>query len=241
MLTPRELTLPNGHVAVYHDNACHGEDAYVIRELSPYNALDVVLDGATGSGGKFASQHVAELLQSAPVAALDDVIGLLDATNRALYRRGRGSFFLTTVSLALKLGEALHVVTVGDSPMFLFRDGEMMSLTAATTGALPLGMNAMLGQQERLRYKTRQLTLRERDWLITASDGLTQNVAPSELVPVLQGITAPEEAVAALGALLDEKKRGNKGRVDDYTSFLPDDTTVVLRYIDPNVAPRPPA
>ena len=240
MLTPRELALPNGHVAVFHDNTCHGEDTYVIREFGPSSALDVVLDGATGSGGKFASQHVAELLQSAPIGTLDDLVGVLETTNQALHRRGRGSFFLTTVSLALKLGEALHVVTVGDSPVFLLRDGEMMSLTTATTGALPLGMNAMLGQQERLRYKTRQLTLRQRDWLIIASDGLTQNVAPSELVPLLHGITAPEEAVAALGALLDEKKRSNKGRVDDYTSFLPDDTTVVLRYIDPHVAPRSP-
>lgn len=233
--------LSNGHVAVYHDNTCHGEDAYVTRALSLENALDVVLDGVTGSGGKFASHHVVELLQSAPVASLSDVITLLDVSNRTLFQRGRGSFFLTTVSLALKLGDTLYVVSIGDSPMFLLRDDAMVSLTTATTGVLQMGMTSMLGQHERLRYKTHQLTLRERDWLIIASDGLTQNVAPSELVPLLHNMTAPEDAVAALGVLLDEKKRGNRGRVDDYTSFLLDDTTAVLRYLDPKATPDAPS
>jgi serine/threonine protein phosphatase PrpC len=233
----QEPSLHNGRAAAYHDNSCHGEDAFVIRDLGPYDALDAVSDGATGSGGRYASQYVAELLQNAAIASLDDVLTLLEEANRELYRRGRGRFFLTTLSLALKLGETLHVVSVGDSPVFLYRKGEIAPLTSATIGPMPLGMTHLLGQHERLRYKSRQLTLREKDWLIVASDGLVQNVAPRELAVVLDGDTTPEAAVAALRRLLCEKKRLNKGRGDDHTSFLPDDVTAVLRYLTPSCQP----
>src|SRR5690606_16474941 len=197
-----EPSLPSGHVAVYHDNSCHGEDAFVVRDLNPSDAFDAVLDGATGSGGRYASQHVAELLQSAAIASLDDVIAVMEGANRELYRRGRGRFFLTTLSLALKLGGTLHVVSVGDSPVFLCRSGEITSLTTATSGAIPLGMTHLLGQHERLRYKSRQLALQAKDWLIVASDGLIQNVTPCELLSLLDGHTTPEAAVAALRLLL---------------------------------------
>jgi serine/threonine protein phosphatase PrpC len=233
MPTLRQPALPNGRVAAYHDNACHGEDAYVSRGLRADAALDAVLDGATGSGGRFASQHVAELLRSAPVAGFSDILSLLEAANQALFRRGRGRFFLTTLSLALKLGDALHAVIIGDSPMFLVRDGEVVSLTAAPTGALHVGMSHLLGQHERLRYKARELALREGDWLIIASDGLLQNVAPRELIPLLHAAATPQEAVAALSTLLGDKRRHNRGRVDDHTGFLQDDVTAVFRYFEP--------
>lgn len=228
-----KLSLPNGRVAAYHDNSCHGEDAFVIRELTPDRALDAVSDGATGSGGRYASQHVADLLQNATVTDVHDVVALLGEANRELYRRGRGRFFLATLSLALKLGETLHVVSVGDSPIFLCRNGEIASLTTATVGPMSLGMTHLLGQHERLRYKSRELTLREKDWLIVASDGLIQNVAPRELVSLLDDATSPEAAVTALRSLLCDKKRRNRGREDDHTSFLPDDVTAVLRYLVP--------
>jgi protein phosphatase len=230
--------LPNGRVATYHDNSCHGEDAYVIREFDAQHALDAVLDGTTGSGGKVASQHVVELLQSAPVGSIDDVIILLETANQELFRRGRGSFFLTTVSLALKRGDVLDLVSVGDSPIWLMRDGAIVSLTTATMGSLSVGITQVLGQHERLRYKTRQLTLQERDWLIIASDGLTQNVAPAELAALLKSVTSPDDAVSAVGSLLREKRRTNKGRIDEHSSFLVDDVTAVFRYLAPVAEPR---
>jgi serine/threonine protein phosphatase PrpC len=228
---PHMPCLPNGCVAAYHDNSCHGEDAYVSRELSPCHALDAVLDGATGSGGRIASQQVAEALQRAVIGGLDDVLAVLEAVNRDLYRRGRGRFFLTTLSLALKLGDTVHVVHVGDSPVYLIRGGKAMALTSAATGAIVPGMTQVLGQQERPRYKHRHLALRPRDWLVLATDGLVQNVAPGELAALLAQVAGPQEAVSALDDLLAAKRRANRGRSDEHSSFIRDDTTAVFRYV----------
>ena len=49
---------PMVKLSVYHDNSCHGEDAYVTRELPQQIVLDAVLDGATGRGGADASTFV---------------------------------------------------------------------------------------------------------------------------------------------------------------------------------------
>jgi hypothetical protein len=63
--------LPNGRAAAYHDNSCHGDDAYVSRELHRYIALDAVLDGATGRGGAEASGYATAMLQEAKVETVD--------------------------------------------------------------------------------------------------------------------------------------------------------------------------
>ena len=228
---PSAQHLSNGRVASYHDNSCHGDDAFVTRELDRCRALDAVLDGATGRGGKYASRYVADALRDVAIAGLDDLIHLLQRTNEALFRRGKGSFLLTTLSVTLKLGDDLHIVSVGDSPVLLIRGGEMIALTAAARGSLPRGMTKVLGHSHQLSYAARQITLQAWDRLVLATDGITDNVAPTELASLVQEARSPEAAVAALHGLLGEKRRGNRGRIDDYSGFIRDDTTALIRYI----------
>jgi serine/threonine protein phosphatase PrpC len=228
---PAEQYLANGRVASYHDNSCHGDDAFVTRALDHCRALDAVLDGTTGRGGKYASRYVADSLREAAIERLDDVLSLLEMTNRALFQRGKGSFLLTTLSVALKLGDDLHVVSAGDSPVFLVRDGAMVVLTRAAEGLTPRGMTKVLGCSQKLFYSARQIALRAWDRLVLATDGITDNIAPAELASLVQEAPSPEAAVATLHNLLDEKRRGNRGRIDDHSGFLKDDTTAIIRYI----------
>jgi serine/threonine protein phosphatase PrpC len=231
---PPDQHLPNGRVASYHDNSCHGDDAFITREFDHCRALDAVLDGTTGRGGKYASRYVASSLREAAIERLDDLVSLLEMTNRALFQRGRGSFLLTTLSVALKLGDDLHVVSVGDSPVFLVRDRKMVVLTRATEGATPRGMTKVLGRSQTLFYAARQITLQAWDRLVLATDGITDNIAPTELASLVQEARSPEAAVAALHHLLGEKRRGNRGRIDEHSGFLRDDTTAIIRYIGPS-------
>ena len=231
---PSNQHLANGRVASYHDNSCHGDDAFVTRALDHCRALDAVLDGTTGRGGKYASRYVADSLRDATIERPDDLVDLLETTNRSLFQRGKGSFLLTTLSAALKLGCDLHVVSVGDSPVFLVRDGELVALTAAAEGPTPHGMTKVLGHSEKLSYAARHLTLRAWDRLVLATDGITDNIAPTELAALVQEARSPEAAVAALRTLLGEKRRGNRGRIGDHGGFLRDDTTAIIRYIGPS-------
>jgi serine/threonine protein phosphatase PrpC len=228
---PPHSAFPNGRAAAYHDNSCHGEDAFLTRELTHHLALDAVLDGATGRGGWEASSYAAEILGTANIESVDDLTAMLDEINRELFRRGRGRFFLTTISAALKVGQELHVLSVGDSPVLLIRHGDIIPLTPAAKSQPFLGMANALGRHEKLSYKTASVSLQVQDRVVLVTDGVIENVAPSELATLLGHASSPEEAVSAVRQLLAEKQRENKGRVDDRSSFRRDDATALIRYV----------
>jgi serine/threonine protein phosphatase PrpC len=228
---PTHSDLPNGSAGVFQDNSFHGEDAYITRELSRHIAIDAVFDGATGRGGADASGYAAKALQEATVDTIDGLTMLLDMTNQRLYQRGRGRFFLTTASVTLKIGSTLHVLNVGDSPVFLIRGHDITPLTGTAQGATFLGIANALGRHEKLSYKATSVSLEAEDRLVLATDGLIENVAPSELVALIDAERSPEQAVVALRQLFGEKKQGNKGRVDDSSGFRRDDATAIIRYI----------
>jgi serine/threonine protein phosphatase PrpC len=231
---------------VFQDNSYHGEDAYVTRELNDHITLDAVFDGATGRGGADASGYAAKALQEATIETVDSLTSFLDIANQRLFQRGRGRFFLTTASVALKIGSTLHVVNVGDSPVFLIRGHDIIPLTGTAQGATFLGIANALGRHDKLAYKATSISLEADDRLILATDGLIENAAPSELVALVDAAPSPEQAVAAVRQLLSEKKHANKGRVDDPSGFRRDDATAIIRYIglapsqDAASAPEPP-
>jgi serine/threonine protein phosphatase PrpC len=236
MTSQREL--PNGRAATYHDNSCHGEDVYVSRELSSHSVFDAVLDGTTGRGGANASAYVADLLREESIETVEDLASLLEVANTHLYRRGRGRFFLTTVSVALKIGSVLHVVSIGDSPVFLVRDRDIVPLTPTARGHAFQGMTTVLGHRDKLSTRTSSVGLQAGDRLVVGSDGLIENVAPSEMVGLIERTASPEAAVSALRQLFCEKKRANKGRVDDACGFRRDDATAIIRYLDCSPGPE---
>jgi serine/threonine protein phosphatase PrpC len=227
---PTHSDLPNGSAGVFQDNSYHGEDAYVTRELNRHLAIDAVFDGATGRGGADASGYAAKALQEATVDTIDGLTMLLDMANQRLFQRGRGRFFLTTASVTLKIGSTLHVLNVGDSPVFLIRGHDILPLTGTAKGATFLGIANALGRHEKLAYKATSISLEAEDRLVLATDGLIENVAPSELVALIAAAPSPEQAVVALRQLLGEKKQANKGRVDDSSGFRRDDATAIIRY-----------
>ncbi len=216
---------------MYHDNSCHGEDVYVTRELQQQIVLDAVLDGATGRGGADASAFAAEMLRGATVQTLEELTNLLDVANKRLFQRGKGRFFLTTAAVTLKIGASLYIVSVGDSAVFLIRGGDIVPLTFTTRGPTLLDVSNGLGRRETLSYKTTGATLSLQDRLVLATDGLIENVAPSELATLVGDAPSPEAAVSAVRQLLCEKKRTNRGRVDDHSGFRHDDATAIIRYI----------
>src|SRR5919109_1624658 len=182
---PSHSDLPNGSAAVFQDNSYHGEDAYVIRELDRHLALDAVFDGATGRGGAEASGYAAGVLREATVETFGALTALIDVANQRLFQRGRGRFFLTTASLALKIGSTLHVLNVGDSPVFLIRGHDSVPLMGTAQGATFLGIANALGRHQKLSYKTTNISIEAGDRVVLATDGLIDNVALSELVAVV--------------------------------------------------------
>ena len=228
--------LPNGRVATYHDNTCHGEDAFVSVEMAHDIALDAVLDGATGSGGQYASRTAAEALQNGAVGSLKALLSSVETINRTLFHRGKGRFFLTTLSVALKVHETLHVMSLGDNPMFLVRRNDLMPLTAAAKRGPAAGrMTALLGRHERLSYEATQVDLQEHDRLILATDGVSDHLGMAQLAELVRQADTPDAAVVALREVLSHKQRGHRYTMDTLKTWNTDDATAVIRYLGDRV------
>ncbi len=223
----------NGTVAYYQDNSAHGEDTFVIRDLGDTSSLDAVLDGVSRCEGAYASNFTAQLLRDTPIRSVDDAVGALSQANSSLFQSGRGRNLLTTASLALKLGDHLHVINVGDSPVYLVRDGKATELTSIVSSALLLGaMSTAVGLGETFAYEHKSVTLRPGDGLVLATDGLINNVFPEEVAQIVAAAATPQDAVLAIQVLVAEKRRRHQGRNDSYGTFHEDDQTAIFRFLE---------
>src|SRR5262245_10558481 len=227
--------LPNGRVATYHDNTCHGEDAFVSVEVAPDIALDAVLDGATGSGGQYASRTAAAALRNGAVDSLNTLLRSIETINQILFQLGKGRFFLTTLSVALKVHRTLHVVSLGDSPIVLVRHNDLILLTAAAKRASAGRMTALLGRDERLSYEATQVDLQGHDRLILATDGVSDHLGVAHLAELVRRADTPDAAVIALRDILSHKHRGHRYTTDTLTTWTTDDATAVIRYLEDRV------
>ena len=223
----------NGSVASFSDNSAHGEDILVVRELSETSCLDAVLDGVTQCQGAYASDFTAQMLRDSPIASLEDLSTVLEQSNLTLFQGGGGRNLLTTASVVLKLGNAAHVVNVGDSPVYLVRGGAIEELsTIVQAGLLSNLPNGAVGRRETLSYKRRTVGLRPGDRLVLATDGLLHNLVPGEIAAVIARSPTADEAVSGLQALVEGKRAAHQGRPDTYGTFREDDRTTVVRYLD---------
>ncbi len=225
--------MSNYVVDSFQDNSAHGEDAFLIRELSSTDSLDVVLDGVTQCEGGYASNFTVGVLQDASIESLSDLVDAIEQVNGILFQTGKGRNLLTTVSAALKMGDELHVVNVGDSPVYLIRDGEITELTTISkSNIFPGRVNSAVGINASLTYEYKKVTLRPHDRLVLTTDGLMNNVFPEELLGIVGGATSPQEAISAIRELVSEKRSLNKGREDSYGTFREDDQTTIVRCFD---------
>ena len=191
--------MSNYVVDSFQDNSAHGEDAFLIRELSVTDSLDVVLDGVTQCEGGYASNFMVGVLQDASIESLSDLIDAIEQVNGILFQSGKGRNLLTTVSAALKMGDELHVINVGDSPVYLIRDGEIAELTTISkSNIFPGRVNSAVGINASLIYEYKVVTLRPHDRLILTTDGLMNNVFPEELLGIVGGAASPREAISAI-------------------------------------------
>ena len=226
----------NGTYAHFHDTSAHRDDFFLTRKLGPYSVLDAVFDGLTwGSGGSFASRSAAAKLREGKISSVDDVVQSLQAVNDELFNSGRISY--TTATVALKLGNELFVVNVGDSPAFLIRDGAVIELaTLDRIAANSTMVQSSVGYNSSLADKLHHAheTLRPDDRLVLATDGVTDNLYLKEIAGIVHDKRTPRQAMAALVQLLEKKRQSNEGRRYGSGEFRIDDATVILRYFPPN-------
>ena len=219
----------SSNVATFQDNSTHGEDAYLIRDLGNNNFLDAVMDGVTGHGGEEASQSVLQALSSASLASPDDVVDVLDEVNQEFYQVGGGRFLLTTVSVALYLDGRLHVISAGDSPVYLIKPDSHQQLSGRIGGFLHVGVAQAIGASEGLNnLKRTEATIEPGTRLVLATDGVSDNITIDELVDSVKHSASPEDAAqrinGSVAARIEEgvlpEALGGRFRHDDRTAIF---------------------
>ena len=177
---------------------------------------------------KKASRSVAQALEAAMIASPEDVVAVLEEQNADFYQVGGGRFLLTTVSVALFLGGPLYIISAGDSPIFHIRGGEHKQLSGRIGGILRMGTAQAIGAGQDLVLQRTEIELAAGDRLITASDGVTDNVDSAELAEFIRGAATPEEVSAAVKQAIDDRLErgitpellGGRFRHDDQTGIF---------------------
>jgi serine/threonine protein phosphatase PrpC len=218
-------------VAILHDNAAHGEDHYLVRHLHDRGTLDGVMDGVTGRGGREASQEVVNALSAAMPASPDAVVSVLEEINQRFYQISLGRFLLTTASVALCLDNQLHVVSVGDSPVWLIRSDTMQLLSSDARGFVHIGIARALGMQQTLRQLCRaDVEVVPGDRLVLATDGVTDNLTQDELADIVRCASSPDAAIKQIQTLIASRRA--RGVLPEQLGgrFRNDDLTAILRF-----------
>ena len=223
------MPILSSNVATFQDNSTHGEDSYLIRNLGNNNLMDAVMDGVTGHGGEEASQSVVEALSAATLASPEDVVKVLDEINQEFYQVGGGRFLLTTVSVALYLDGRLHVISAGDSPVYLINPDSHRQLSGRVGGFLHVGVAQAIGASDGLGNLRRiEADIEPGARLVLATDGVTDNITIDELVDAVSNAPSPENAAervnGAVAARIEEgvlpESLGRRFRHDDRTAIF---------------------
>ena len=204
----------------------HNEDCFVV---DPELGLYVVCDGMGGSNaGEIASAlavkaihaHLAEAATNPDLpligprdptmsAAANRLASAIRAANEVIHREswsrpdyeGMG----TTVVAARLSGEMLAIAHVGDSRLYLVRDGILQALTTDHSWVAEQILKGVMTEEEAERSPRRNIVTRalgvdssveveltevpvkSGDLLLLCSDGLTRGVRPNEILQVLSG------------------------------------------------------
>lgn len=230
------------------DKETVNEDTLAIIPWGPEAAILVVADGAGGlPGGKKASETAIQTLAASLEVALEKtmllrtaVINGIEAANEAVRDIGNGS--ATTLTIITIEGRTARTFQIGDSEALVV--GQRGLIKLQTTAHSPTGFAVEAGfldQRDALHHEDRHLVsnfigtvdmsidvgseveLRERDTVVLASDGLTDNVHIDEIVELVR--KGPlEQAADALVALATERMTGER----DDEPCKPDDLSLIV-------------
>ena len=205
-------------------------------------AIFVVADGMGGhAAGEVASEIAVEAIREEYYEAESDEVveGLLRAikqANQVIYDRateqaGRAGMGTTCVALVAR-GPLAYIANVGDSRIYLIRDGQMRQLTndhswvaeqvragmltdeQARTHAHRNVITRALGTQPEVEADLFVEVLQDGDRLLLCTDGLSGPVSDPEMNRIISS-SPPQEAVRALIAQANEQ-----GGPDNITAVL---------------------
>ena len=202
------------------------EDFAAVKVMEDGLCIGVLCDGvgSARAGGAAARRVVHYLLNNFKTRPRSWSIEkslrhFIESINAILYREGLEEYetpeYVTTLSIVVIDGNRLYGANVGDSPIWLLREGRLLELSIPhhmTEEGMEHVLTQAIGLSPRVDIYLFENNLRLGDRLLLASDGLERVLPDREIA---------ERMLLGAGALIKYASRTVK---DD----LPDDTTAVI-------------
>ncbi|WP_343061244.1 protein kinase domain-containing protein [Novosphingobium flavum] len=188
-----------------------------------HGMIAAVADGVGGAkGGRVAAELAVRALidgfycQPDTIGAAAAAHAVMGAFNRWLCAMGRSDAMehaATTFTACVLKGRKGHVLHVGDSRAWHFRDGRLTQLTQDHTRSHPDQRHILyraLGIEERLRLDHHQIALAEHDRILLTSDGVHGTLSGRRLEKLMGARnSADADAAAIVEAALDAGSQDN--------------------------------
>ncbi|BFM18207.1 bifunctional protein-serine/threonine kinase/phosphatase [Maricurvus nonylphenolicus] len=154
---------------------------------------------------------------------------ILSTVNLRLFRKSHEftsetKGYLCTFSAVVVKSRTLHYFHVGDSRVYLWRDGELKQLTTdhvATIADNHTCLARAMGMDSRLHVDYGHTPLEEGDRLLLTSDGVHDFISPESLASLMGEDKSAEEIVASL------KQEAINAKTDDNLSAIVADVKVL--------------
>ena len=217
------------------------QDAFGISHMDRYEEdglLAVLCDGMGGmaEGGMIAAETVSELVSIFPWADDSDIPGWISQRSARVYQQFRGHGGTTLVAVLLK-GNRLSFWCVGDSDLFLLRDGKLYGLNLrqeykndlvlrALGGDFPVeeafhdsqagALSEYIGKEEvNCDYNRIPFFLQAEDVLLLCSDGISDTLTLKQIREAMA--LSPQ---ACCDKLEEEILSAGKPNQDNYTTIV---------------------
>lgn len=197
------------------------------NERASHGMIAALADGVGGAkGGRIASELAVRALIDGlytqpdtigPAAAVQRVMAPFNRWLAAMGRTDTMAHAATTFTTLVLKGRRGHVLHVGDSRAWHFRDGHLTLLTQDHARSHPDQKHILyraLGIEERLRLDHQEVTLAEHDRLLLTSDGVHGSLSARRLEKLLGARnSADADAAAIVEAALDAGSQDNASAI----------------------------
>lgn len=217
------------------------QDAFGISHMDCYEEdglLAVLCDGMGGmaEGGMIAAETVSELVGIFPWADDSDIPGWISQRSTRVYQQFRGHGGTTLIAVLLK-GNRLSFWCVGDSDLFLLREGKLYGMNIrqeykndlvlrALDGAFPVeeafhdsqagALSEYIGKEEvNCDYNRIPFFLQPEDVLLLCSDGISDTLTLKQIREAMA--LSPQ---ACCDKLEEEILSAGKPNQDNYTTIV---------------------
>lgn len=196
-------------------------------ERQLHGMVAAVADGVGGAkGGRVAAELAVRALIDGlyvqpdtigPAAAVQNVMAPFNRWLAAMGRTESMAHAATTFTTLVLKGRRGHILHVGDSRAWHFRDGHLTQLTEDHTRSHPDQKHILyraIGIEERLRLDHQEVTLAEHDRLLLTSDGVHGSLSLRKLEKLLGARnSADADATAIVEAALGAGSQDNASAI----------------------------